>query len=293
MIITTGIGSLPFVSLEQALNYSFAHRIPFLPELIQFDRYERMVPRILRHIPGYTLDFFGSKIDEEIFLHSLKDNPLRLNSIAFDSFIQRAVLENRKTIKLQFAGALTLMTSLRTLEGAKLENSYQVFQGILKLLENYLLNLNLPFENVMIMFDEPMWSINTDTIIDRQMVIRSYENFFEHLKSKTPYLFGFHICGDCLWSDFLNMKIDLISYDYWLSHQSISQLLLKDRPDITQLIGLIETHPHRFADHNDQYKNLIHEFKAKNSNLNLSTNCGLGLAGEKHAQDVLNLFLDL
>lgn len=293
MVITTGIGSLPFLSLEQALNYSFAHSIPFLPELILFDRYERMVPRILRNIPGYNLDFFGSKIDEEVFLLSLKDHPLRLNSIAFDSFIQRAVLEKRKTIKLQFAGALTLMTSLRTLEGAKLENSYHVFQGILKLLENYVLNLNLPFENVVIMFDEPMWSVNTEMIIDRQMVIRSYENFFELLKSKTAYLFGFHICGDCLWSDFLNMKIDLISYDYWLSHQSISQLLLKDRPDITQLIGLIETHPQRFADHKDQYRNFVHEFKAKNAHFNLTTNCGLGLAGEKHAQDVLNLFLDL
>lgn len=64
---TIGIGSLPHHSVENAINYSFKHDIPFLPQMTSLS--ERMVSQVLSSEPllkkYFALDLFTKKILEE------------------------------------------------------------------------------------------------------------------------------------------------------------------------------------------------------------------------------------
>lgn len=77
-IFYTQIGSLPLTSISEAIDYSFMHSIPFLPELPKKSNNEYMLEKI------------------------------NTKGIATELFIERAVVVNSKIIKLQFVGASTL-----------------------------------------------------------------------------------------------------------------------------------------------------------------------------------------
>lgn len=76
MAKTTGIGSLPLRDINQALDYSFKHDIPFFPQLFS--------------------------------LHgSMTEQVLNCNFKFLDEFISRAKNQNIKLIKIQLAGPST------------------------------------------------------------------------------------------------------------------------------------------------------------------------------------------
>lgn len=76
----TQIGSIPFDDVDAAIEYSFQHSIPFLPELPKLSKSE----------------FILTKISTK--------------GIATDAFIKRTNIELPSRVKIQFIGATTLKT---------------------------------------------------------------------------------------------------------------------------------------------------------------------------------------
>lgn len=81
---TTGVGSLPFTDVDEALRYSLAHDVPFLPELPKLDPAEFMIPA--------ALEGFAAGVPD-----------LRM----LERFL--GALSSPRLIKLQMAGPTTLV----------------------------------------------------------------------------------------------------------------------------------------------------------------------------------------
>lgn len=78
----TGVGSLPYTNIDEAISYSFSHTLPFLPELPNISQNEWMIPK------------------------SISEN---LNSfIALNEFIKTAKLKNLSAVKVQLACPFTV-----------------------------------------------------------------------------------------------------------------------------------------------------------------------------------------
>ena len=84
-----------------------------------------------------------------------------------------------------------------------------------------------------------------------------------------------------------------MSYDYWLSHQSIKNLLLKDRRNIIPIVGLFEVNPNKLTNHLNDYEKIYADLKIEFSEFILSTNCGIGLLQNSDADRILKLFFNL
>jgi hypothetical protein len=84
-IQTTGIGSLPHLKKTDAIEFSFKHDIPFLPQLTSLG--ENMIEQAL------------SPLDP------------RQSHLALDSFLEKAHTLNSTSLKIQIAGPNTCQTS--------------------------------------------------------------------------------------------------------------------------------------------------------------------------------------
>ena len=57
---TTAIGSLPHHNADAALEYSFRHGIPFLPQMPVRNPWEYMIPQALEGLPGLEVSREGA-----------------------------------------------------------------------------------------------------------------------------------------------------------------------------------------------------------------------------------------
>src|SRR4051812_27742352 len=57
--LTTGIGSLPHHNVDAALDFSFRHGIPFLPQIPIRNPWEYMIAQALEGIPGLLAEKDG------------------------------------------------------------------------------------------------------------------------------------------------------------------------------------------------------------------------------------------
>ena len=132
---TTGIGSLPHTSIEEALHLAFRLDIPYVPQLPKKSHKEFMLAHALDGMPGILCDSQGMvtidmpawrkgylKYSERLHV-ALEEGdasdflPSEHSHCALRPFLAKIKEEQKERAKVQIAGPMTLQWSLRTTEG--------------------------------------------------------------------------------------------------------------------------------------------------------------------------------
>lgn len=178
-MLITGIGSLPFTDIDQALEYSLQHDLVFLPQLPQLNENEMMVIQALD-------DTFESYA-------------------CFESFVNFAIMNNLKKVKLQLAGPITCsLVTEQSIDNIVSQLLLKVEDMIRPFWEHDI--------DVIFFIDEPMLFVNIDSSLQETM-----KNFITELKKK-DLLVGLHCCSNPDWSPILQLGFDYLSFDTNLSY---------------------------------------------------------------------------
>lgn len=192
-MLITGIGSLPFTDIEQALEYSFQHDLPFLPQLPQLNEDEMMVTQAL---------------DDSFDTYA-----------CFEPFLYRAIDKKIKKVKLQLAGPITCSVVAE-----------EPIDSIITQLLNKVDDMISPFleQGIEVLFfiDEPMLFVNFESPLQIQL-----KNFFSQIKEKGIQV-GLHCCSNPDWDPIIDLGVDYLSFDCHVSGNDLIKTgLLKQFKD--------------------------------------------------------------
>ncbi len=209
---TTGVGSLPFTSVSQAIEHVFTHyEIPFLPQLPKQHLHEQMLYQFLEDFPGFTKA--GNQLFIDLDCFRAEDLKTKTFSFSFLSALEPFCKKSKTAplIKLQVTSPYTIASHLLCSD-QKLVLDHPPMYDYLKEFIFYKTKALLQKfpQPKLLFFDEPMLShANVD------QVLPMLEELIQNLKVKDT-LFGLHSCN--LWSSVLFQKIfsssfDIISFD--------------------------------------------------------------------------------
>lgn len=245
---TTGIGSLPHHNLDSALDYSFRHDIPYLPQIPIRNPWEYMIPQALEGLPGLRVDSDGqAQISLPIWSSHAKEFSQRLRegtenpaifepssstSAAWQAFTWE--LEERKTrvAKIQIAGPITCQLALR-LERETLAHSNrsarnrsidqepelgsQIFSLILLRAQAMVGRLKRLGITPVVFIDEPglLTQGASHSLGFRELAL------LVAAVQKAGAIVGVHCCSETQWQALEATGVDLISLDAQLSLSSL------------------------------------------------------------------------
>lgn len=236
-VIATGIGSLPYIDADRALDMIFRYcpEAPFWPQLPKRDIREGMLAQFSENLPclkiipdGLYFDPLNQDSELEIFYEQIIANNTEHFRISPDfaqglfKFYQR--LETSKYKKIQFikchiTGPWTFAASIKDEKGSALSHNPVFLQAIIKgLIMKALWQIKL-FEKfgkkIIVFIDEPYLSGfgSAYSPINREDVVHGLVELTEGIKS-CNVLTGIHCCGNTDWSIFTGIKsLDIINFD--------------------------------------------------------------------------------
>lgn len=235
--LATGIGSLPYVDAEIALDLVFKYvpHAPFWPQLPKRSHAEAMVAQFSENLPCLELSadglFFNPRDRDkqlEIFydriiaadLNHFRISPdFALGLHAFYRSLRKRSLDKVEFIKCHITGPFTFAASLNDENKRSLLHEDVFMQAMCKgLIMKALWQADFfkEFGKKIIMFiDEPYLGAfgSAYTPLDRQNVVKTLDEFTADIKSDNV-LVGVHCCGNTDWSIFTETKgIDIINFD--------------------------------------------------------------------------------
>lgn len=156
MIDFTQIGSLPFTSVDEALDYSFTHSIPFVPDL-------------------------PALCEKEFMLSQAQNSRLKAyEQLSTREFLNR-VNGKKMVVKNQLPGPMVIKRFLKLSD----ELSYKIF---LNLLENRIFLFSKPSLHTWIFIDEP--SLGLESFYDIKKLFKALEPY-----KKENISLAIHYCG--------------------------------------------------------------------------------------------------
>lgn len=326
--LATGIGSLPFLEPELAVDLVFqaCPNIPFWPQLPKRDAREGMVTQFSENIPclEFTPDgliYNPRKKDEEleVFYDRIISGDLKHFKISQDyaqglyefyNRLSRNDLKEIEFIKCHVTGPFTFAASLNDESGKSLLHDEVYMQVILKAVAMkalWQLDLFRKFgKKIILFFDEPYLSGfgSAYTPITRETVVRSLTELAGDVKSE-DVLVGVHCCGNTDWSIFTDVKgIDIINFDAYSFTERLS-LYGKELKSFFSRGGILcwgivptqdtiekestETIFKRLKNGLDDLKNRGISRELLINNLLISPACGLGTLDIDKAQGILRM----
>jgi len=242
----TGIGSLPHLSPEEAVDFVLEHlpRMPHWPQLPKRSKMEEMTRQFLEGMPGIREE--GGKIwiegpedapeEWEVYTEVSASGDLRAFAIGeerakgFHAFLMRLKEYRPPFLKGQLIGPLTLGFTLRDKEGR-----YAFYDQTLREMLVKVLNLKAkwqlkclkdvhPNAKVFLFFDEPsLGAIGTPAMsFSKEELFRCYTDLLEGIEAVK----GIHVCANTDWSLLLGTGFDLLSFDCYSFGENL--LLWKD-----------------------------------------------------------------
>jgi hypothetical protein len=235
----TGIGSVPFLSAEQACAEILSHGslIPFWPQLVQKDPREDMIlqyspplpcllPNLVQKSLSYDtncnrsealLRFYEKFLASDLSFFSLRPD------FASGFFRLLDLLPSLppavRYFKGQIVGPITLGLSVKLPSDRFLihdpELMYAVIKG-LALQAVYQANIFEEFNRKSIIFlDEPSLSGygSAFTPLSRDEVLRILGETIQHIRELAGPRIGLHCCGNTDWSLLLSLDLDIINFD--------------------------------------------------------------------------------
>ena len=235
--LATGIGSLPLVDAQKALDLIFRYlpEAPFWPQLPKVDSREAMITQFSENLPGLKFESgslrFSAEDKEkelELFYEKFISQDLDYFKIspefarglhAFYQRLNHTDLAGIEFIKCQVTGPFTFCFGINTPDGKAIFHDEVLKQAMIKGLGMkalWQLEHFKKFGKKMIMFfDEPflMGVGSAYTPIDRKDVIEVFSELDDTLKDK-DCLIGVHCCGNTDWSMLTDTDgIDIINFD--------------------------------------------------------------------------------
>ena len=254
---TTGIGSLPHANVDAALEYSFRHAIPFLPQIPARNPWEYLLPQALEHLPGLSVERDGStKLDQGIWTSQMFRVGERLNR-AFDlassdpeaffafeptasvasswqPFLWELTERRTKVAKIQIAGPLTCQWVLS--RDTDPELSGQVFKLVLARSLAMTRRLAQTGAKPLIFLDEPaLYLLRPDVpahvqaLVELKVVVQTLQREGARV--------GIHCCSDTAWSSVLGTGIDVLSFDWELSAASFARNVAREHLEAFETRG--------------------------------------------------------
>ncbi|MEE2902017.1 MAG: hypothetical protein VYC39_06785 [Myxococcota bacterium] len=262
---TTGIGSLPHTSIEEALNLAFRLDIPYVPQLPKKSHKEFMLAHALDGMPGILSDSQGMvtihmpewrkgylRYSERLHL-ALEEGdaseflPSENSHCALRPFLAKIEQEQKKRAKVQIAGPMTLQWSLRTTEGkfppppVMAQLSRTVLAKSLALCQAIKSSGSQPI----IFLDEPgLYAFSAQQ--PNHLVMMQELKILVLTLQKAGAEVGLHCCSDADWSAVIDLGVDILAIDAHLSLPSLlrsSEALVRYSASGGQLaLGVIPTH---------------------------------------------------
>lgn len=256
-VITTGIGSLPFDSIDQAIDYAFDFDLPYLPQLPKLTPDEAMLTQSLSGIDS-GMERLGSEF------------------CCWDAALKRLHNTEAKQFKMQFCGCYCL----KHYALPKLAD-LQLVEALAKRLIAYIEFFKQRQIHLIIVLDEPQ-------VTDHESFDHLYTHFFSQMPSSLHEHIGIHCCGTMPWEVVLDFPFKLVSIDLSLQQlnlrePTIRQLLINNQVEI--IFGAIPTDWE--SANNSQLESLAEEIKSLALNphrIIISPACGHGLRSLQMAE---------
>ncbi len=308
---STGIGSLPHHNVDSALDYSFRHDLPFLPQLPLKNPEEMMVYQTLFGFPGLTI-FEGKPIlnlkeyvKKRDATFSILEKALSANNYesflptpteysCFAPFLFELQERNCSEAKIQITGHLTSGLVLMLEDGEALKDYPQILNDVYKwtMAKGLALIQSLKQKNIkpILFIDEPILTIFKER--DPRFISGLSEiSMLTFCFKKAGAEVGLHCCGNTVWSKVLELPLDYLSFDVLLSGQEILmakkylQSYLERGGKLA--LGLLPTQMLDQASTPVNIKELLAPFLFTKPTL-VSCACGLGLKTPEQAEIFLN-----
>lgn len=177
MIQTSGVGSLPFTSVVEAVQYGFSVDLPYLTQLPPLAEKEKL---LVQGVAGLELENCSLGNEFATWKASLE---------------QLMTLQSRK-FKMQFPGAYCLQAY------GKIPFDHRLTRRLHCYID-YFRQRNI---EVLIVLDEP-------AIADPNTFEKLYHNFFGVLPTEDHKHIGIHCCGDVSWHHILELPFAALSFD--------------------------------------------------------------------------------
>ena len=230
--MTTGIGTLPYKSAEDAVELSLrALDIPFWPQLPSISFLEQMIPQYSEGMPSVRIDTGAETIwyerdEEEIarFYETTGDEAARVAmsddySKGFYTFMEAVKGRRFKLLKGHITGPVTFTLGLKDSEGRLLYYDEELREIALMLLAAkarwQIDMLSSAADEVIIFIDEPILSalgtsaylgVNADEV--HRMLSSTVESIQE-----LGAIAGIHCCGRADWPQVMSTGVDIMNFD--------------------------------------------------------------------------------
>jgi len=231
----SGIGSLPFTRVDEAIDHVFSacREVPFWPQLPKRSFLEDMYVQFLEQVPSVIIDEQGEKVYvdtattsgierfyEDVATRNLE--AFRVSEAAAPGLyrlLERLpeIKNDVKIIKGQLTGPFTIGLGLKDEKGQSVIYNSAYFDIIKKALHMKaawmisFINSCFPEKEVMIFFDEPfMVSFGSAYVsIAKSDVVSLMNEVLGGLGVRR----GVHCCGNTDWSVLFSVDADIINYD--------------------------------------------------------------------------------
>ena len=231
----TAIGSLPFISVDEAIDHVFSacREVPFWPQLPQRSFLEDMYVQFLEQVPSVIIDEQGERVyvdtastsGIERFYEDVATRNLEAFSVSEAAapglyrLLERLpeIKNDVRIIKGQLTGPFTIGLGLKDEKGQPVIYNSAYFDIIKKALHMKaawmisFIKSRFPEKEVMIFFDEPfMVSFGSAYVsIAKSDVISLMNEVLGGLGVRR----GVHCCGNTDWSVLFSVDADIINYD--------------------------------------------------------------------------------
>lgn len=248
---TTHIGSLPFLEVEEALDWSFSLDIPAWPQLPKYEK-EVMTLQFLEGFPLWdknqnVVKNFVKEEKEvltfyELYLKIIEENQLELlktfslsetSARAFFPFIKRAQKLKPSFLKGQITGPFTLGITLKNEKRENLIFDERLRDLLVKFITLKALaqawELKKTNSEVIIFLDEPGLSgfgSSAFITLSKDLILTMINEVAEILQ-KYGFLVGIHVCANTSWDIVLESSIQIISFD---SFNFFEKFILYEKP---------------------------------------------------------------
>jgi methionine synthase II (cobalamin-independent) len=235
----TGIGSVPFLSVEQACREILAHEslIPFWPQMVQKDPREEMLLQYSPALPclkpdlkektllydpdcdrsGSLLSFYEKFMAADLSCFSL------LPDYASGFYQMLKELSSHKPadgyIKGHIVGPITLGLGVKQPSGQFLIHDPELMDAAMKGLAGQAVFQAKKFEELgrkgIIFLDEPSLAGygSAFTPLSRNEVLEITGETIRLIREQTDVLIGLHCCGNTDWSLLLSLDLDILNFD--------------------------------------------------------------------------------
>lgn len=239
----TGIGSLPHVSRDAAIEYAFRHSLPFYPQIPLRNPREFMLSQALDSFPAMTFDASGAptldltrwRESSRHFSRTLEATFDRSDFTAFEPSPEAFSLwkpflfevERRKcaAAKAQIAGPITARLALTYANGTPTPDESALIHGevnrlILARSIAMVRQMRRIGSQPVFFVDEPALAVFDAQNPMHRLLLSDLEFQFHALK-KEGALVGIHCCANTDWAALLRTSVDLLAIDCALSLESL------------------------------------------------------------------------